>query len=123
MADKKTILTVDDEVDILTVLSMRLSDTGYNVLKADNGLDAIDVAKQKKPDLIILDILMPHMDGMTVSQRLKEDRDTKDIPIIFLTALQGKTEETGSHKEGENIIFAKPYDPKELLDTIKRLIG
>ncbi|MDD5005469.1 MAG: response regulator [Candidatus Omnitrophica bacterium] len=123
MADKKTILIVDDEVDILTVLSARLIDAGYDVLKADNGIEAIDIAKQKMPHLIILDIMMPHMDGVTVSQHLKENKNTKDIPVIFLTALQGKKEEMTNHKSGKNIIFSKPYNPKELLDKIKELIG
>lgn len=123
MADKKTILIVDDEVEVLEVLSMRLSNVGYNVLKADNGVEAISITKEKMPDLIILDIMMPYMDGMVVSQRLKEDKNTKDIPIIFLTALQIKKEETGAHKSGENIIFSKPFDSKELLDTIKKIIG
>jgi len=123
MSDKKKILIVDDEVGILTLLSERLSSSGYDVLKADNGLDALDIAKDKLPDLIILDIMMPHMDGMAVSQRLKENISTKDIPVIFLTALQGKKEESDSHKSGKNIIFSKPFDSKELLAKIKQLIG
>ena len=123
MADKKTILIVDDEVPILEVLSMRLSNAGYNVLKADNGIEALNITKNKKPDLVILDILMPHMDGITVSQRLKEDINTKDIPVFFLTALQVKEEETGGHKSGKNVIFAKPFDAKELLSAIKSVIG
>jgi len=123
MADKKTILIVDDEVSMLIVLSMRLSSVGYNVLKADNGIEALDIAKEKKPDLIILDIMMPYMDGIEVSRQLKEHKSTKDIPVIFLTALQGKKEERKSHKSGGNIIFSKPFEAKELLEAIKGLIG
>ncbi|MDD5356296.1 MAG: response regulator, partial [Candidatus Omnitrophica bacterium] len=73
MSDKKKILVVDDEVAILIVLTERLSSAGYDVIKADNGMDALDIAKEKLPDLIILDIMMPQMDGMAVSQRLKEN--------------------------------------------------
>ncbi|MDD5291895.1 MAG: response regulator [Candidatus Omnitrophica bacterium] len=123
MSDKKKILVVDDEVAILIVLTERLSSAGYDVIKADNGMDALDIAKEKLPDLIILDIMMPQMDGMAVSQRLKENDSTKDIPVIFLTALQGKGEESGSHKSGKNVIFSKPFDSKELLAKIKQLIS
>ncbi len=123
MADKKTILVVDDEITILTLLAARLINAGYDVLKADNGIDAVNIAKEKIPDLIILDIIMPRMDGMAVSQRLKEDNSTKNIPIVFLTALQGKEEEMDGHKSGKNIVFSKPFDSKELLATIKQLVG
>jgi DNA-binding response OmpR family regulator len=123
MADKKRILIVDDELAILALLGERLISAGYDVLKAENGSDAISIAKEKMPDLIILDIMMPDIDGVTVSQILKEDEPTKNIPVIFLTALQGKKEEMSGHKSGKNIIFAKPFDSKELLAAIKQLIG
>jgi putative two-component system response regulator len=123
MSSKKKILIVDDEVDVLTLLEMRLASAGYEVLKADNGIDAVGITKEKNPDLIILDIMLPHMDGMAVSQILKEDEDTKNIPIIFLTALQDKKSENTDHKIGKNIIFAKPFDSKELLAAIKKQIG
>jgi len=123
MADKKKILITDDEADLREVLSMRLSKAGYNILEADNGKDALRIAKEEEPNLIILDIMMPEMDGMSVSQQLKENVVTKDIPIIFLTGLQDKTTESSDHRSGVNIIFAKPYEPKELLAIVKKLIG
>lgn len=120
MADKKTILVVDDESDIRTVLLMRLSSAGYNTIEAGNGRDAIKLAKEKSPDLIIMDIMMPEMDGMSTSQQLKESNITKNIPIIFLTGLQDKDSEP---KKGDNIIFPKPYDSKELLAAVKSILG
>ena len=65
---------------------------------------------------------MPYMDGIEVSQLIKEDKTTKDTPIIFLTALHDKKSEDKEHRVGDNIIFAKPFDTKELLETIKKLI-
>lgn len=123
MENKKTILVVDDDADIRAVLRMRFSSAGYNTLEADNGGEAINIAKGKKPDLIILDIMMPEMDGMSTSQYLKENPITKNIPIIFLTGLQDKKLEQIHHRAGENIIFAKPYDAKELLTAVKSVIG
>ena len=123
MEDKKTILVVDDDADIRAVLSMRFNSAGYNVLEAGDGYEAIKISMEKKPDLIILDIMMPEMDGMSASQYLKEDPTTKNIPIIFLTGLQDKKAEQAFPGAGENIIIAKPYDAKELLETVKRVIG
>jgi len=123
MSNKNKILIVDDEVDVLQLLEVRLASAGYDVLKADNGEDAVNIAKEKNPDLIILDIMLPHMDGTIVSQILKENENTKNIPIIFLTALQDKEKEETGHKIGGNIIFGKPFDSKELLSAIRKIIG
>ena len=123
MENKKTILVVDDEAELRNVLVMRLSNSGYETIEAGNGKDAINIAKEKKPDLIILDIMMPDMDGMSASQQLKDNESTKDIPIIFLTGLQDKDSEQTDHLSGDNIIFAKPYNSNELLVVVKKLIG
>jgi len=118
------ILVVDDEPAILTAIQKRLSVEGYEVIAATGGKEAIIKARAGKPDLIILDILMPDMDGIAVSNTLKENPDTKDIPIIFLTALQTKKDEkkqgTGI---GNSVVFAKPYDSNELIKQIKMTLG
>ncbi len=80
----KKVLIVDDEPDVLEVLGRRLTQAGYQVIKAQNGEDGILKAKKELPNLIILDIIMPDMDGGSVANKLKEDKTTKDIPIIFL---------------------------------------
>ena len=82
---KPTILIVDDEPDILKVLARGLEVLGFSVIAADNGSDAIIIAKDVQPDLVILDVIMPGMDGGEVARRLKELPETKDIPIIFDT--------------------------------------
>jgi DNA-binding response OmpR family regulator len=120
---KKKILIVDDEKDILLMLEKRLSAEGYYVMTADNGKDAITIAKSESPDLIILDVVMPGMEGDEVAEKLKEHPSTQKIPVIFLTAIIGKTESRKKdHIIGGNFIFAKPFESEELLDEIKTLV-
>jgi len=117
---KKKILIVDDEKDILALLGKRLSSSGYDVIKAENGKDAIVMAKNQSPDLIILDILMPGMDGSQTADILKNDATTKNIPIIFLTCLVTKDEEKEEHVRGGTYYIAKPYNPDEILNAVKQ---
>jgi len=116
----KKILIVDDEKDVLDVVSKRLEINEYEVLRSQNGRDAIQKAKEYKPDLIILDILMPDMDGAQVAEKLKESEDTKNIPIIFLTCLVTKEDEKESKVRGGNFFLSKPYDAKDLTDAIEQ---
>jgi CheY-like chemotaxis protein len=117
------ILLVDDEKDVLLVLTKRLVAQGYIVITADNGHDAITLAKSKAPDLIILDVLMPGMDGGEVAEKLRNDPQTQNIPVIFLTALLAKAEECKEeHTTARSITFAKPVDTEELLSQIKKLL-
>ncbi len=114
----KKILVVDDEKNVLMVLGETLSGAGYDVIKADNGSDAIAMARGEHPDLILLDLMMPEMDGSAVAETLENDPATKDIPVIFLTGLLTKEEEKGSHIRGGKHFIAKPYDAEELLEVI-----
>jgi two-component system, OmpR family, KDP operon response regulator KdpE len=117
--DKRTILVVDDEPDVLKVLSKGLSAHGYDVTTADNGKDALMITREKHPDLVILDILMPDISGGSVGLTLQEDPATRDIPIIFLSCTFG---ERGKHQArplfAGHIRMAKPYDMQELLDAV-----
>jgi len=119
----KTILVVDDEKDVLFMLEKRLTARGYSVITATNGTNAIALAKSQHPDLIILDILMPGMDGGQVAAQLQTHPLTRSIPVIFLTALLTKTEEhQNNHIINRNITFAKPIDTEELLAQIEGLL-
>lgn len=120
----KKILIVDDEKDTLSVLEKALTTEGYSVITADNGKDAKMLAKSKQPELIMLDIMMPDMDGTEVAARLKEDCETKDIPIIFVTCLLSKKEEKTieDHAIGGHVFIAKPYDIEGLLAQVDRLL-
>ncbi|MDD5681476.1 MAG: response regulator [Candidatus Omnitrophica bacterium] len=119
----KKILIVDDELDTLEVLEKRLSHAGYSVIKADNGKDAVRMAKKEIPDLILLDIAMPDISGAEVSDQLSEDINTKNIPIIFLTCLFTKEDEAlQGHEIYGKVFIAKPYNPEDLLKEIKKRI-
>ena len=117
---KKKILIVDDQPDVRFVLEQILTAEAYACLTANNGCDALALANVHYPDLIILDILMPHENGDRIAAQLKDCPKTKDIPIIFLTCLYSKTEELEKGRAcGGNLIFAKPFEPEELLASIR----
>ncbi len=119
---KLTILVIDDEKDVLTLMGELLDIRGYGVLTADNGSDGFQLAVSERPNLIILDISMPEMDGGQVAEKLKENPQTQNIPLIFLTGLISKDSEVGNnHVVGGNIMFAKPCDIDELTEQIERL--
>jgi CheY-like chemotaxis protein len=121
--EKKKILVVDDEPDVLLLLGERLSKAGYEVIKASSGKEAINLAETRAPQLIVLDIAMPGMDGSEVAQVLRAKPETKDIPILFLTCLFTKQEEkTCGHVLGQNFFIAKPYDVSELLTEIQKRV-
>jgi len=119
----KKILIVDDEVDVLSVLKKGLAAEGYSVITADNGCGALGLAQSKHPDLIILDILMPNMDGTEVAEKLKETLETKNIPVIFLTGMFPKREgDQNCRTIAGNIIFDKPYDILRLINVIENTL-
>jgi CheY-like chemotaxis protein len=121
--EKKKILIVDDEEHILIMLQSRLVNAGYAVLMATNGKDAINLAKEEIPALIISDIVMPDVDGGDIAAALADDPATKDIPIIFLTAILKKEEEKEKRVVLGRRFMAKPYDPEELLREIDKLLS
>lgn len=116
----KKILLVDDEVDLVELLKIRLESNGYDVLAAHNGKECLHEAKANLPDLIILDVLMPEMDGYTTLRELKKEDETKDIPVIILTA-KGKMRDL-FEVEGIDDYMVKPFDDDELLLRIKRAL-
>ena len=117
---KWKILVVDDEQDIAKALKVRLKANGYNVVLAYDSVQAFTVANQEKPDLIILDIMIPGGGGFVVAERLKQSNATHHIPIIFLTGISGGEER--AHKVGASGYVMKPYHPDELLETIHRAL-
>jgi len=114
MAKKAKILLADDEEDIKTVISLYLSSKGYEVITAYDGLDAIDKAKTEKPDLILLDVMMPIMNGFEVCQKLKDDAETQNIPIIMLSAAAQSDTITKSLELGAKDYIVKPFEPERL---------
>ena len=112
------ILLVDDEPDIIEFLKYNLEQNGYDVIVGHDGLEALRKLNQN-PDLIILDIMMPHLDGYEVYQKIRENKNFKDIPIIFLTAKAGETDEIKGLELGASDFIQKPISPKKLIARIK----
>lgn len=120
--DKKRILIIDDEPDFVRVVQIRLESAGYEVLVAFDGMQGVSSAHKEKPDLVILDIMMPAMHGHRVCEALKKSSKTWTIPIIYLTAKGNREDEELAYKLGAQHFLTKPYDPKVLLDTIKKAL-
>ncbi|MEQ9264120.1 MAG: response regulator transcription factor [Balneolaceae bacterium] len=119
---KQTILVVDDEQDLLDLIEYNLKKEGFKVLKAENGEEGISVAKEHKPDLILLDIMMPKMDGLEAVEVMRKDDALKRTPIIFLTARgDEKTEVEGLNKGGDDFI-TKPISTTKLVSRIKAVL-
>ena len=122
--DKKKILIVDDEMDTRLVLEKGLCAEGYSVITTSMGSDVIDLARLKRPDLIILDLKMPDMYGGDIARMLKDDPETKTIPVMFLTGMFPKEEERKSGRiVAGHVLFEKPYDMEELLTAIEELLS
>jgi PAS domain S-box-containing protein len=115
----KTILVVDDEANIRRFLKHELTNRGYRVLEASGGKEAIDLAREHHPDLITLDIMMPDISGLDVTAVLKNDPDTKDIPILVLSVVEEKEK---AYKLGANDFVTKPFTINVLTDKINRLL-
>ncbi len=121
--DKKRILLVDDEEDLRKMLKFRLEALNYDVTEAGDGEDALKKAKSIKPDLIILDLMLPKMDGFEVCRTLKANKDYKSIPIIMFTARAQEKDEELSKQVGSDAHITKPFEPQELVQKIKELLG
>lgn len=117
-----TILLVDDEETILKMAGQRLRHAGYRVLTAANGTMGLVLAKAEHPDVIVLDVNMPSMNGHIVLQTLKSDRQTQDIPVIMLTAAGGETDVTNTIASGATCYLHKPYQSKELLEEVSMAV-
>jgi two-component system, OmpR family, alkaline phosphatase synthesis response regulator PhoP len=118
----KKILAVDDEQDILSMLKMRLEASGYEIITASDGNTAYNTAKAEIPDLIILDLMLPGMDGYQVCRLLKFDEKYKQIPIIMLTAKGQQEDKDWGAKAGADCYMTKPFEAKELLNKIKEFL-
>jgi len=118
----KTILIVDDNTAIRENLSEILELRGYRILTAVNGKTGLALAKEKKPDIILCDVLMPEMDGYNVFNSLKDSPDTMNIPFIFITASASKKEVENGLIVGADGYITKPFDGAELCATIERFL-
>lgn len=123
MTDRK-ILIVDDEADIREVAAMSLETVcGWNVLQARSGAEGIQIAQQDRPDVILLDIMMPDMDGPKTLQALRSDNSVASIPVIFLTAKVQSSDRQRFAEMGVSAVLSKPFDPMLLGEQIAEALG
>ena len=119
----KKILVVDDEPDILKMVTFRLKKEGYEFITAVDGQEALDLINRQRPDLVLLDLRLPVVDGYEVCKRLKTNEDLRQIPVILVTASSAAeiAEKTKDFQADDYLI--KPFEPEELLDKIKKFIN
>jgi CheY-like chemotaxis protein len=115
----REILIVDDDRTTLKMLEKLLIRSGYSVIPLSLGKEAIRIAKERSPDVVILDIMMPDMDGGEVANILKSEPATKNIPIIFLSSLIKKNEEKSSSRQDGICLISKPFEREELIRQIE----
>jgi two-component system phosphate regulon response regulator PhoB len=118
----KRILVADDEPDVLQLVSSNLKNAGYNVLKAEDGLSALEQARQTAPALIVLDIMLPEMSGLEVCKVLKRETATNRIPVIMLTAKAEEVDRIVGLELGADDYMTKPFSPRELVLRVKSVL-
>ena len=118
----KTILVADDESHILHVVSLKLRNAGYRVVTARDGQEALELAQQEKPDLLITDYHMPQLSGLELCQKLKAEAATNSIPAIMLTARGYHLEPSDTEKSGILRMLSKPFSPRHLLATVNEVL-
>jgi len=116
------ILVVDDEASIRLICHVNLNASGFEVLEAEDGETALSIARSEQPDLILLDVMLPGIDGWEVAEELSEMAETRDIPIVFVTARSAAPDELRSHTVGGVGYIAKPFDPALLTETVTRVV-
>ncbi len=119
----KKILAVDDEKHIVRLVQINLQKEGYDVVTASNGREALERVAADKPDLIIMDVMMPEMDGFEALKVLKADDATSGIPVIMLTAKAQDADVFSGWQKGADLYLTKPFNPTELLTFVKRIFS
>ncbi|MDD5097862.1 MAG: response regulator [Candidatus Omnitrophica bacterium] len=119
----KKILIVDDEPDLLRVTTFRLKKAGYEISSATNGQEALDLIRANPPDLVLLDLRLPLIDGYEVCRQVKSDPGLKHVPVILFTASIGHDISETVKKVMADDYVIKPFEPDDLLSKIKKLIG
>ena len=122
MNSRGTILVIDDERDLIELVRYNLDKEGYDVLAASDGTSGLEIATKHKPDLVVLDLMMPGMDGLEICQRMRADDRTRRIPVIMLTAKAGETDRIVGLEMGADDYVTKPFSPRELVARVKAVL-
>ncbi|MGI6296463.1 MAG: response regulator transcription factor [Armatimonadota bacterium] len=117
----KKILAVDDEKHIVRLVQVNLERAGYQVVTANDGKEALQKVAEENPDLVVLDVMMPYMDGFEVLQNLRRNPSTRDIPVVMLTAKAQDADVFKGWQSGVDCYLTKPFNPMELLSFVKRI--
>jgi DNA-binding response OmpR family regulator len=118
-----TILVVDDDEDLLKALDFYLSQSNYHIIQAKNGAEAVTKVYELQPDLVLLDIMMPNLDGLTACRGIKSMEETKEIPIIMLTAKGDVETIKAAFKAGANDYVVKPFAIEQILQKMEEFLG
>ncbi|MFC1708563.1 response regulator transcription factor [Candidatus Omnitrophota bacterium] len=119
----KKILIVDDEKDLREILRINLEGKGFECLLAEDGIKALEIVRENRPDLIVLDLMMPDLPGEEVCKSIKADKETSSIPIIMLTSKTTDADKVVGRVIGADSYIFKPYDMHALIENINKLLG
>jgi two-component system, OmpR family, alkaline phosphatase synthesis response regulator PhoP len=119
----KKILAVDDERHIVRLVQVNLERAGYTVVTAFDGREALEKVESEQPDLVVLDVMMPYMDGFEVLQTLRKNQSTRDLPVIMLTAKAQDADVFRGWQSGVDFYLTKPFNPIELISFVKRILN
>ena len=120
----KKVVYIEDEPEMIDLVRLILSRKGYEVIGANGGREGLDIIRQKLPDLVLLDLMMPDMDGWDVYQQMKSVEATRDIPVIVITAkAQSIDKVLGLHIAKVDDYISKPFSPQELVESVEKVIG
>jgi two-component system, OmpR family, alkaline phosphatase synthesis response regulator PhoP len=117
----RKILAVDDEKHIVRLVQVNLERQGYEVVTANDGREALEKVDAERPDLVVLDVMMPYMDGFEVLQNMRRNPATRDIPVIMLTAKAQDADVFKGWQSGVDCYLTKPFNPMELMSFVKRI--
>jgi two-component system alkaline phosphatase synthesis response regulator PhoP/two-component system response regulator VicR len=118
----KTVLVADDQPHIVRLIQVNLEKVGYRVVTAADGLEALRKVREEIPDLVILDVIMPHKDGFEVLREIKRDPGLAEVPVIMLTVKTQNADIVEGLREGAEMYLPKPFHPKELVSLIRRAL-
>lgn len=125
MADDKShrIVCIEDEPEMIDLIKLILGRQGFEVMGANGGLEGLELVRKENPDVVLLDLMMPDMDGWEVYQKIKSNEDTRDIPVIVVTAkAQNIDKVLGLHIAKVDDYISKPFSPQELLDSVNQVL-